>query len=284
MTHVPYDLRDKVVLITGGTRGIGGATARELLGRGAKVAIVDIDPATPQLAAELAPHSALGVVADVCDRAAMDLAVAATVERFGRLDVAIANAGVLSPAATVRTTPISSIESLFAVNVFGVINTVQAAMEQVRANRGQFILISSVFAYLNGMGTAPYAMSKAAVEQLGRALRVELATHGVSTTIAYFSLIETDMIKRGIDGDQVVDEILTALPRPLLKRLQPGSAAKALADGLTRRAPRVTAPARWIPLSALRGLLAPALDPRLARNRRIVAALSTLDARTHTAS
>lgn len=278
------DLRDKVVLITGGTGGIGGATARELIGRGAKVAIVDIDPATPQLAAQMAPHSAIGVVADVCDRAAIDLAVAETVERFGRLDVAIANAGVLSPAATLRTTPTSSIESLFAVNVFGVVNTVQAAMDQVMANRGQFVLISSVFAYLNGMGTTPYAMSKAAVEQLGRALRVELAAHGVSTTVAYFSLIETDMIKRGVDGDHVVDEILTAFPRSLLKRLQPDAAAKAIADGLAHRSPRVTAPARWIPISALRGLLAPALDPRLARNRRIVAALSELDTRIHTAS
>ena len=175
MTRPSYDLGGKVVLITGGTGGIGSATARELLRRGAKVAIVDVHLDTPQIAARMSSHSAMGAVADVRVRDTLDLAVADVVDRFGRIDVAIANAGILSRAATLRTTPTSSIESLFAVNVCGVVNTVQAAMDQVIAHRGQFVLISSVFAFLNGMGTIPYAMSKAAVEQLGRGLRVELA-------------------------------------------------------------------------------------------------------------
>ncbi len=283
MTRQCYDLRGKVVLITGGTGGIGSATARELIGRGAKVAIVDVDPQTPRIAARMSSHSAMGVIADVCSRHALDVAVADAVDRFGRVDVAIANAGILSRAATLRTTPTASIESLLAVNVTGVVNTVQAAMDQVIAHRGQFVLISSVFAFLNGMGTIPYAMSKAAVEQLGRGLRVELAAHGVSTTVAYFSLIETNMIKQGVDADPLVDELLSALPRPLLKHLQPDAAATTLAVGLAHRSPRVMEPSRWKPISALRGLIAPALDPRLARNRRTLAALSELDARTHTA-
>jgi NAD(P)-dependent dehydrogenase (short-subunit alcohol dehydrogenase family) len=283
MTRLSYDLRGKVVLITGGTGGIGSATARELIGRGAKVAVVDVDPQTPQIAAHMSSHSALGSIADVCDRDALDLAVAEVVDRFGRVDVAIANAGILSRAATLRTTPTSSIESLLAINVTGVVNTIQAVMDQVIAHRGQFVLISSVFAFLNGMGTIPYAMSKAAVEQLGRGLRVELAAHGVSTTIAYFSLIETNMIKQGVDDDPAVDELLATLPRPLLKRLQPDTAATALADGLAHRSPRVMEPSRWKPLSALRGLLAPAMDSHLARDRRTRSALSKLDSRPHIA-
>ena len=283
MTRLSYDLRGKVVLITGGTGGIGSATARELIGRGAKVAIVDVDPQTPHIAAHMSSHSALGSIADVCNRDALDLAVAEVVDRFGRLDVAIANAGILSRAATLRTTSTSSIESLLAINVTGVVNTIQAAMDQVIAHRGQFVLISSVFAFLNGMGTIPYAMSKAAVEQLGRGLRVELAAHGVSTSIAYFSLIETNMIKQGVDDDPAVDELLATLPRPLLKRLQPDTAAIALADGLAQRSPRVMEPSRWKPLSALRGLLAPAMDSHLARDRRTLSALSKLDARPHIA-
>jgi NAD(P)-dependent dehydrogenase (short-subunit alcohol dehydrogenase family) len=283
MTRECYDVGGKVVLITGGTGGIGSATARELLRRGAKVAIVDANPDTPEIAARISSHSAIGVVADVRVRDTLDLAVADVLDRFGRIDVAIANAGILSRAATLRTTPVASIDSVLAVNVTGVVNTVQAAMEQVIAHRGQFVLISSVFAFLNGMGTVPYAMSKAAVEQLGRGLRVELAAHGVSTTVAYFSLIDTDMIKHGVDEDSVVDELLAALPRPLLKRLQPEAAAIALASGLTHRSPRVMAPARWKPFSALRGVIAGALDPRLARNPRVQAAIAELDARTHTA-
>jgi NAD(P)-dependent dehydrogenase (short-subunit alcohol dehydrogenase family) len=283
MTRLRYDLCGKVVLITGGTGGIGSATARELLGRGAKVAIVDVDPETPRIAARMSSHSAMGSIADVRDRDALDVAVADVVDRFGRVDVAIANAGILARAETLRNTPTPSIESVLAVNVSGVVNTVQAAMDEVIAHRGQFVLISSVFAFLNGMGTIPYAMSKAAVEQLGRGLRVELAAHGVSTTIAYFSLIETNMIKHGVDNDPIVEELLATLPRPLLKRLQPDTAATTLADGLAHRSPRIMEPSRWKPLSALRGLLAPAMDSHLTRDRRTLSALSKLDARQLTA-
>src|SRR6478736_5101479 len=87
------------------------------------------------------------------------------------------------------------------------------------------------------------------------------------------------MIKHSVDDDPIVDELLAALPKPFLKRLQPETAATALADGLTRRSPRVMAPAIWKPISALRGIVAPALDPRLARNPRTQAALAELDTR-----
>ena len=97
-----YDFAGKVVLITGGNGGIGSATARELLLRGAKVAIVDLDPRTPELAAALSPTDALGLVGDVRDRASLESAVEQTVEHFGRLDIAIANAGLLARAATLR--------------------------------------------------------------------------------------------------------------------------------------------------------------------------------------
>jgi NAD(P)-dependent dehydrogenase (short-subunit alcohol dehydrogenase family) len=278
MTTV-YDLNRKVVLITGGTGGLGSATARELLSRGARVAILDIDPATPQIAERLSPASAIGVVADVRDREDLDRAVARVIEQFGRVDIAIANAGILSRGSTLRSMPAASIDNLFAVNITGVVNTATATIDQIIANQGQIVLISSVFAFLNGMGAIPYAMSKAAVEALGRGLRVELAAHGASTTTAYFSLIETDMIKRGVDEDPTVVELMSALPRQLLVRLQPEVAAAAIADGIVRRAPRVMQPARWKPLSTLRGVLNPALDARSAKDRRTLAALAKLDAR-----
>ena len=192
--------------------------------------------------------------------------------------------GILSRAATLRTTPTSSIESLLAVNVTGVVNTIQAAMDQVIAHRGQFVLISSVFAFLNGMGTIPYAMSKAAVEQLGRGLRVELAEHGVSTTTAYFSLIETNMIKQGVDADPVVDELLAALPRTPAQAPSTRALPQQHSPTASRTVrPRVMEPARWTAhLGAARAHrprtgFAPGPRPRT------LAALSELDARSHTA-
>ena len=103
MTRQAYDLRGKVVLITGGTGGIGNATASELIDRRAKVALVDVDPETPQIASRMSSLSAMGAIADVCSRDALDVAVANVVDRFGRIDVAIANAGILPRAATLRT-------------------------------------------------------------------------------------------------------------------------------------------------------------------------------------
>lgn len=274
-----YDLAGKVVLVTGGNGGIGAATARAVLDRGARVAIVDIDPTTPERAAELHPTNAFGCVADVRDRASLDTAVAQTVDRFGHIDVVIANAGLLAKAATLRNTPIADIETTLAVNVTGVANTVAAALPQVIAHQGQVVLISSVFAFLNGMGTIPYAMSKAAVEQLGRGLRVELADHGVSVLTAYFSLVQTDMIARGVDEDPVVMELLGSLPKVMLKRITPAQAAAGIVDGLEVRAARVIRPNLWGPVSALRGLLGPALDARFTQDRRILDVLARLDAR-----
>lgn len=279
MSRATYDLTGKVVLITGGNGGIGAATGQELLRRGARLVVADIDPTTPERSALLGADRVLGCTADVRDRASLDAVVEQAVDRFGRIDVVIANAGLLATAATLRNTPIADVEATLAVNVIGVVNTVAAGVAEVIRNRGQVVLISSVFAFVNGMGVIPYAMSKAAVEQLGRGLRIELADREVSVLTAYFSLVETDMIKHGVDTDDVVLALLSTLPKPMRKRVTPASAATALVDGLEHRSARVIHPGLWRPISSLRGLLAPGMDARFAADRRILDVLARLDAR-----
>ncbi|MGU3293207.1 SDR family NAD(P)-dependent oxidoreductase [Williamsia sp. M5A3_1d] len=265
--------------MTGGTSGIGAATTDELVRRGARVAVIDLAPDTARLVAERHRFGAMGVVANVTDRAALATAMDEVVERFGRIDIVIANAGVLARTATLRTTPPEAIDRLFAVNLTGVVNTIQAALPQVIENKGQIVLLSSVFAFLNGMATIPYAMSKAAIEQLGRGLRVEMAAHDVTVTTVYFSLIDTPMIQQGIDGDTTAGDVMKVLPRPLLKRLTPAAAAGAIVDGLEKRSPRVMRPARWIPFSVARGVIGPTLDAALLRDTRLRGLLAVLDSR-----
>jgi NAD(P)-dependent dehydrogenase (short-subunit alcohol dehydrogenase family) len=122
-------------------------------------------------------------------------------------------------------------------------------------------------------------MSKAAVEQLGRGLGVELASHGASAMTAYFSLIETDMIRQGVDADPHVLALLSAMPKFILKRIQPQTAAAAIADGLERRQRSVTVPGRWRPVAALRGVAGPIVDARLAHDAAVRRALAELDNR-----
>ncbi|WP_107307940.1 SDR family NAD(P)-dependent oxidoreductase [Streptomyces caniscabiei] len=177
-TRHPHDsirTRGKVVLITGRTGGLGSATARALLSRGARGGIVDLRPDTPEIAARISSSNVVGFTADVCDRNALADAVAHLPERFGRVDIVIANAGIMGQGSTLRATPAPATDKVLAVNINCVVNTVNAALEQIIANQGQVVLISSVLPFLNGIGAIPYAMSKAAVEQLGRGLRVELA-------------------------------------------------------------------------------------------------------------
>jgi NAD(P)-dependent dehydrogenase (short-subunit alcohol dehydrogenase family) len=275
-----YELNDKVALVTGGARGIGLATAQALSARGASVVIVDLDAeAAERAAAQVHESKALGLAADVTDRSAMQRAVATTVERFGGLDVVVANAGIASRVATFRATSTESFERVLEVNLMGVYRTVDAALPEIVRRGGHVVVISSIYAFTNGIGAAPYAMSKAAVEQFGRALRAELLQHGASATVAYFGFIDTEMVHRAIDRDPLANSMLEALPKPLHKRLAPKAAGEAIVRGIELRRPRVIRPRRWVVMSLLRGILNPLSDAQLERDEKTQQNLRELDAR-----
>ncbi len=151
-----YDLNGKVALVTGAARGIGFETARALIARGASVTVLDLDEeATRQAAAQLHDSRALGVAADVTDRGALQRAVAATVERFGGLDVVVANAGIVSRVASFRAMSSENFERVLDVNLMGVCRTVEAALPEIVPRRGHVVVISSIYAFFNGIGVDP---------------------------------------------------------------------------------------------------------------------------------
>lgn len=158
---------------------------------------------------------------------------------------------------TVRASSAPVVDRLFDVNVGGVLNTVRAALLALIENRGRLVLISSVFAFVNGAGTIPYAMSKA----------------------AGFAMINTDMIRQSIDEDPAAQALLDTQPRLLRKRITPEQAAEAIVEGLCRRDVRVFRPRRWTVVSRVRGIVAPALDSGLTRDRTVQSILGRLDAR-----
>jgi NAD(P)-dependent dehydrogenase (short-subunit alcohol dehydrogenase family) len=275
-----YDLTDKVALVTGGAQGIGFATARALVARGACVVIVDLEAeAAERAAAQIHDAKALGLAGDVTDASDMQRAVASAVQRFGGLDVVVANAGIASRIATFRAIPSESFERVLDVNLMGVYRTVDAALPEIVRRQGHVVLVSSIYAFLNGIGEVPYAMSKAAVEQFGRALRVELRQHGASASVAYFGFIDTEMVHRSLDRDPLASSLLTALPKPLHKRLSSKVAGEAIVRGIEARQPRIIRPRRWAVMSVLRGILNPLGDAQMERDEKTQATLRELEAR-----
>jgi NAD(P)-dependent dehydrogenase (short-subunit alcohol dehydrogenase family) len=274
-----FDVSGKVAIVTGGARGIGFGTAQALAKRGATLVIVDLDQGAADNAAARLPGATLGFAADVTDRGAMQRVVASVTEQRGGVDVVVANAGVASRGATVRAMNGEAFDRVLTVDLMGVYNTVIAALPQIAARQGHIVVTSSVYAFLNGLGVAPYAMAKAGVEQLGRALRIELVPHGAGASVAYFGFINTDMVRIGIDEDPLAEQLEKALPAVLRKRLTPAQAGETVARGIEKRAARIITPKRWAVFSALRGILNPLLDDYMVKNADVQAIVTELDSR-----
>jgi len=273
-----YDLNAKVALVTGAARGIGFETARQLHLRGASGALVDLNADQAREAAERIGPRAIGIAADVTDQAAIMRAVAETVERFGGLDVAVANAGIAqSTVATVRGIGTEEWERVFEVDLLGVWRTVRAALPQIVERRGHIVLTSSVYAFVNGVLNSPYAVAKAGVESLGRTLRAELTPLGASASVAYFGWIDTKMVQDALERPHS-DRMQENLPGFLRKRLAPSEAGAAIVRGIEERAPRIFAPRWWRYVSALRGVLNPLLDRRIERDATMLATVREVEA------
>jgi len=272
-----FNLNGKVALVTGAARGIGFETARQIHLRGASVAVVDLDPDQAREAAERIGERAIGLGADVTDQGALQAAVATTVERFGGLDVAVANAGVApSKVATVRGVGSEEWERIFEVDMLGVWRTVRAVLPQIVERRGHILVTGSAYSFFNGVLNSPYAVAKAGVEALGRGLRTELMPLGASAGVAYYGWVDTKMVQDAFELRHS-DRLEESAPTWFFKRIPPDEAAAATVRGIEARAPRVFAPRWWRYVSALRGILNPLIDRRFERDRKMVAAVRDVE-------
>jgi NAD(P)-dependent dehydrogenase (short-subunit alcohol dehydrogenase family) len=275
-----YGLHGKVALVTGAARGIGFETARQIHMRGGSVAVLDLDADEAREAAERIGERAIGIGADVTDHGAMMAAVAETVERFGGLDVAVANAGIAqSKMATTRAISTEEWERVFEVDLLGVWRTCRAALPQIVERKGQLVLISSVYAFVNGMINSPYAVAKAGVESMGRTLRTELMPQGASATVAYFGWVDTKLVQDGMEQEDAA-RLREFSPEWLLKRITPEEAAAGLVRGIEERAPQVFVPKWWRWVSRFRGVLMPLLDRRMEGDEKMGSFLRDLDAKS----
>ncbi|MEV5649712.1 short-chain dehydrogenase/reductase [Nocardia sp. NPDC052254] len=273
------DPRDKVVVITGAAAGIGYELARLLHDRGAYVALFDIDADAARERAAALGVRAVAVGVDVADREGVRLAIGQVRENFGRIDVVVANAGVVPRPATVRLMDPQDFDRVLAINLTGAFNTIQPALDDVIAHRGHVVVVSSCAAFAPGMGGSPYMVSKAGVEQLGRALRVELGGTGATAGIVYFGVVETAMTHGTLDEDELGAEIGSLLPWPLDRRITARRAAEVIAGAVERRAARAIAPAGWEPYALLRGAVNVVLDRKLSADERVRALTRRLEER-----
>jgi NAD(P)-dependent dehydrogenase (short-subunit alcohol dehydrogenase family) len=272
-----YDLNGKVALVTGAARGIGYETARQLHLSGGSVTVLDIDAAEAREAAERIGPRAIGLATDVTDHSAVMQSVAETAERFGGLDVVVANAGIAQKnMATVRGIGVEEWERVFEVDMLGVWRTVRAALPQIVERRGHVVVTSSVYAFVNGVLNSPYAVAKSGVESLGRSLRAELMPLGASASVAYFGWVDTKLVQDAFENNG--DRMQQNLPEFLKKRITPDQAGAAVVRGIEERAPRIFAPKWWRYVSALRGVLNPLLDRRFESDATMTATIREIEA------
>ncbi|MCX2712428.1 SDR family NAD(P)-dependent oxidoreductase [Mycolicibacterium sp. J2] len=181
-----------VIVITGGGRGIGAATARALAARGARVAIGDIDAAAAAALAEQLP-GAVGLHLDVTDPASYRRFIDEVEAALGPLDVLVANAGVMWVGAF-DDEPVTATRRQIAVNLEGVITGFRLAAPAMRHRRsGQIVVVASAASKLAPAGEATYAATKHAVYGYCTAVREELRGTGVDVSVLMPTVVATDL-------------------------------------------------------------------------------------------
>lgn len=238
-------ITEQVIFITGGARGIGLETAKALAGRGAKLVLTDLDaPALEEAVDLIGADKCLGIVADVCDLAAMEAAVAAGVEKFGRLDAVLANAGIASYGSVMAIDP-AAFQRTLDINVVGVFNTARASIPALEESKGYLLVVSSLAAFAAAPGLAAYNASKAGAEHFANALRLEVTHRGIAVGCAHMSWIDTPLVQDAKADLPTFQELVSKLPPPLNRTTGVDACVKAFIKGIDKRSRHVYCPG-WV--------------------------------------
>ena len=195
-------LDNKVAVVTGGSSGIGLATAQRFIAEGALVVVTGRNQEALDAAVSTLGGRATGIRGDVANLDDLDRLFAQVRERFGRVDVLFANAGV-APFVPFRAVTEEHFDRLFNINVRGLFFTVHKALPLL-SDGASVILNASVVAQVGLPNTSVYAATKAAVRSLGRTLAAELAPRGIRVNVVSPGLIETSLVgKLGLSPDEV---------------------------------------------------------------------------------
>jgi NAD(P)-dependent dehydrogenase (short-subunit alcohol dehydrogenase family) len=188
----------------------------------------------------------------------MQAAADAAIERFGGIDVVMANAGIASYGSVLQVDP-EAFKRVLDINVLGVFHTVRATLPSVIDRRGYVLIVSSLAAYAAAPGLAPYNASKAAVEHFANALRLEVAHRGVDVGSAHMSWIDTALVRDSKADMSTFGELVSRLPGPLKTTTSVAQCGEAFVKGIEGRRARVNCPG-WV--GAVRWLR-PILSTRL---------------------
>ncbi|WP_043486982.1 MULTISPECIES: SDR family oxidoreductase [Streptomyces] len=230
-------LEGRVAVVTGAARGVGESLARKLSARGAKVALVGLEPEGLRRVAEGLHTESAHWHADVTDQEAMTRVAGEVVERFGGVDIVVANAGV-AQAGPFADTDETVWRRVVEVNLLGSAATARAFLPALIARRGYLLQIASLAALTPSPMMSAYCASKSGVEAFAHCLRAEVGHRGVRVGVAYLSFTDTDMV-RGFERDDVLWEFRRRLPWPVNRICPLGPAVDRLVAGIERRSAHV---------------------------------------------
>src|ERR1700758_4032517 len=238
MTH---NLSGRKLVIPGAARGIGEKVALLAAARGARVALIGLEPDRLRALAEDLGPTASWREADVRDGAALQSAIDDCAQVMGGIDFVVANAGIAA-YGTVRQADEASFERVLDINLNGVFRTLKYATPHLQRSRGHAMVVASAISFTSLAGLASYAASKAGVEMLALAYRQEVAHLGVTVGLVHPSWIDTDLV-RGAEADlPSFRDLRRRLPYPGNVTTNVDRAAAAIVDGLVRRRARVYVP------------------------------------------